>query len=88
MAGPNAVLALAREGYRRSAFRPGDLIQTLRYPGFRRMARKYWRTGMAEVYRDLSERAFVAACQRFIPELVHRRRHPRAFGSPGPVGRP
>ena len=69
--GPNAVLALAREGYRRSALRPGDLTQTLRYPGFRRMARKYWRTGAAEVYRDLSKRAFVAACQRFIPELTH-----------------
>jgi len=69
--GPNAVLALAREGYRRSALRPGDLTQTLRYPGFRRMARKYWRTGAAEVYRDISKRAFVAACQRFIPELAH-----------------
>jgi len=69
--GPNAVLAMAREGYRRSALRPGDLAQTLRYPGFRRMARKYWRTGAAEVYRDLSKRAFVAACQRFIPELTH-----------------
>jgi L-2-hydroxyglutarate oxidase LhgO len=68
--GPNAVLALAREGYRRSAFRPADLMQTLRYPGFRRMARKYWRTGAAEVYRDISKSAFVAACQRFIPELV------------------
>ncbi len=69
--GPNAVLALAREGYRRSTIRPGDLSQTLRYPGFRRMARKYWRTGAAEVYRDLSKRAFVSACQRFIPELAH-----------------
>src|SRR5262249_12667227 len=69
--GPNAVLALAREGYRRAALRPGDLTQTLRYPGFRRMARKYWRTGAAEVYRDISKRAFVAACQRFIPELAH-----------------
>ena len=78
--GPNAVLALAREGYRRSALRPGDLTQTLRYPGFRRMARKYWRTGAAEVYRDLSKRAFVAACQRFIPELTH------ANVMPGPSG--
>jgi L-2-hydroxyglutarate oxidase LhgO len=67
--GPNAVLALAREGYRRWDIRPGDLAQTLGYPGFRRMARKYWRTGLAEVYRDLSKRAFVAACQRFVPEL-------------------
>jgi L-2-hydroxyglutarate oxidase LhgO len=68
--GPNAVLALAREGYRKSAFRLDDLTQTLRYPGFRRMARKYWRTGAVEVYRDLSKRAFVRACQRFIPELT------------------
>jgi (S)-2-hydroxyglutarate dehydrogenase len=67
--GPNAVLALSREGYRRWNIRPGDLAQTLRYPGFRRMARKYWQTGMAEVYRDLNKRAFVAACQRFVPEL-------------------
>ena len=69
--GPNAVLALAREGYRRTALRAGDLAQTLRYPGFRRMARRYWRTGAAEVYRDLSKRALVAACQRFVPELTH-----------------
>jgi (S)-2-hydroxyglutarate dehydrogenase len=69
--GPNAVLALAREGYRRPALRLGDLTQTLRYPGFRRMARRYWRTGAAEMYRDLSKRAFVAACRRFIPELTH-----------------
>jgi (S)-2-hydroxyglutarate dehydrogenase len=68
--GPNAVLALAREGYQRWTIRPADLLQTVGYQGFRRMARKYWRTGAAEVYRDLSKRAFVAACQRFIPELV------------------
>jgi (S)-2-hydroxyglutarate dehydrogenase len=78
--GPNAVLALAREGYRRSALQPGDLMQTLRYPGFRRMARKYWRTGAAEMYRDFSKKAFVAACQRFIPELVP------ADVIPGPSG--
>ena len=78
--GPNAVLALAREGYRRSALQVGDLTQTLRNPGVRRMARRYWRTGAAEVYRDLSKRAFVAACQRFVPELTH------ADVLPGPAG--
>jgi (S)-2-hydroxyglutarate dehydrogenase len=78
--GPNAVLALAREGYRRSTLRLGDLTQTLSYPGFRRMARRYWRTGATEVYRDLSKRAFVAACQRFIPELTH------SDVMPGPSG--
>jgi (S)-2-hydroxyglutarate dehydrogenase len=67
--GPNAVLALAREGYRRWDIRPGDLAQTLGYSGFRRMTRTYWRTGLAEVYRDFSKRAFIAACQRFVPEL-------------------
>jgi L-2-hydroxyglutarate oxidase LhgO len=78
--GPNAVLALAREGYRRWTVRPGDVAQTLGYPGFRRMARRYWRTGMAEVFRDFSKRAFVAACQRFIPELTP------ADVVPGPAG--
>jgi L-2-hydroxyglutarate oxidase LhgO len=78
--GPNAVLALAREGYRRWHARPADVVQTLRYPGFRPMARKYWRTGLTEVYRDFSKRAFVAACQRFIPELVP------ADVLPGPSG--
>jgi L-2-hydroxyglutarate oxidase LhgO len=67
--GPNAVLALAREGYSRWDIGPGDLAQTIGYPGFRRMARRYWRTGLAEVHRDLSKRAFVAACRRFVPEL-------------------
>ena len=86
--GPNAVLATAREGYRRSALQIGDLTQTLRYPGFRRMARKYWRTGAAEVYRDISKRAFVAACQRFVPELTHGDVMPGPFGRAGPVGRP
>ena len=78
--GPNAVLAMAREGYRRSTVRPLDVAQTLSYPGFRRLARKYWRTGMAEIFRDLSKRAFVAACQRFIPELTP------ADVVPGPSG--
>jgi L-2-hydroxyglutarate oxidase LhgO len=78
--GPNAVLALAREGYRRSALQVRDLTQTLRNPGFRRMARMYWRTGATEVYRDLSKRAFVAACQRFVPELAH------TDVLPGPAG--
>jgi L-2-hydroxyglutarate oxidase LhgO len=68
--GPNAVLALAREGYQRWTIRPADLLHTVRYQGFRRMARRYWRTAVAEVHRDLSKRAFVAACQRFVPELV------------------
>jgi (S)-2-hydroxyglutarate dehydrogenase len=68
-AGPNAVLALAREGYRWSHVRPAELMATLRFPGFRAMARKYWRTGAYETYRSLSKRAFVRALQRLVPDL-------------------
>jgi L-2-hydroxyglutarate oxidase len=68
-AGPNAVLALAREGYTWSRVRPAELWATLRFPGFRAMARKYWRTGAYEMYRSLSKRAFVHALQRLVPAL-------------------
>ena len=68
-AGPNAVLALAREGYGWSRARPSEFLGTLRYRGFWSMARKYWRTGAYEVYRSLSKAAFVKALQRLVPEL-------------------
>jgi (S)-2-hydroxyglutarate dehydrogenase len=68
-AGPNAVLALAREGYTWRRVRPAELVATLRYAGFRTMARKYWRTGAYEMYRSLSKRAFVSALQRLVPAL-------------------
>lgn len=67
--GPNAVLAFAREGYRRRDVRPRDLVDALADPGFQRLAFRYWRMGAAEMYRDYSRRAFVASCRRFIPEL-------------------
>ncbi len=68
-AGPNAVLALAREGYTWRRVRPAELLATLRFAGFRTMARKYWRTGAYEMYRSLSKRAFVSALQRLVPAL-------------------
>ena len=68
-AGPNAVLAFAREGYTFGRVKPGELAQTLRYPGFWAMARKYWRTGAYEVYRSLSTAAFVRALQRLVPDI-------------------
>ena len=68
-AGPNAVLAFAREGYGWKTARPGEMLGTLRYRGFWSMARKYWRTGAYEVYRSLSKAAFVKALQRLVPEL-------------------
>ncbi len=68
-AGPNAVLAFAREGYRFGRVRPAEFLGTLTYPGFWAMARRYWRTGAYEVYRSLSKGAFVRALQRLVPEL-------------------
>jgi len=68
-AGPNAVLALAREGYGRFDLVPRDLAETLGYTGFRQLARLHWRSGLAELRRDWSIRAFVDACRRLVPEL-------------------
>jgi L-2-hydroxyglutarate oxidase len=69
-AGPNAVLAFKREGYRRSDFSLRDLAGTLTYSGFWRMAGKHWRDGAAEFHRSLSKSAFVKALQRLVPEIV------------------
>jgi (S)-2-hydroxyglutarate dehydrogenase len=68
-AGPNAVLAFKREGYRWGNFSVRDLAGTLGYAGFWRMAGKYWSYGMSEVYRSLSKHAFVKALQRLLPEV-------------------
>jgi (S)-2-hydroxyglutarate dehydrogenase len=68
-AGPNAVLALAREGYKRTDIDPRDLAGTLTYRGFQRLAVKYWRMGAAEMWRDLSKRAYVREMQRYLPEI-------------------
>jgi L-2-hydroxyglutarate oxidase LhgO len=71
-AGPNAVLAFAREGYGRLSLDARDLVDTLRFRGFRRLARGHWRTGLAEIGRDWWRPAFVRACRRLIPELSAR----------------
>jgi len=68
-AGPNAVLAFAREGYRRRDISIPDLADALTYPGFLRLARRYLRTGLAEMWRDVVKRAFVAELRRFVPEI-------------------
>ncbi len=68
-AGPNAVFAFAREGYAWDRVNLGDLGETLRYPGFWAMARRYWKMGTFEMYRSLSKRAFVEALQRLVPDL-------------------
>jgi L-2-hydroxyglutarate oxidase len=68
-AGPNAVLAFAREGYSWGRIDLGELASTMAYPGFWRMARRYWRTGLYEVCRSLSKAEFVRALRRLVPDL-------------------
>ncbi len=69
MVGPNAVLALAREGYRWRDVSLRDLREVVGSPGFRRFARTHWRTGVSEVAGSLSRRRFVASARRYVPEL-------------------
>jgi 2-hydroxyglutarate dehydrogenase len=69
-AGPNAVLAFARQGYTRTTINPGDLAELLRFPGFWRMGLTYWRIGVDEMYRDFVKAGFVKALQRYVPDLV------------------
>ena len=69
MIGPNAVLALAREGYGWGTVSGRDLLDAVAWLGFRRFARQHWRTGLMEMAGSLSRRRFVAAAQRYIPEL-------------------
>lgn len=67
--GPNAVLAFAREGYRRLQVRPRDLAEALSNRGFRRLARRYWRTGALEMWRDISKRSFWKSVRRYAPDV-------------------
>ena len=67
--GPNAVLAFAREGYALTDFNAADLLETLRYPGFQKLAGRFWQTGMGEMWRSASKRAFVSALQKLVPEI-------------------
>lgn len=68
-AGPNAVLAFSREGYKKSDINIGELAESLAWPGFQKVAAKYWRTGMGEMYRSFSKAAFTKALQKLLPEI-------------------
>jgi L-2-hydroxyglutarate oxidase len=68
-AGPNAVLAYAREGYKKTNIDLGHLLSLVGYRGFWIMAAKYWRMGLGEMYRSVNRRAFVKALQGLLPEL-------------------
>jgi len=67
--GPNAVLALEREGYRRSGFRARDVRDLVGWPGFWRLARRHWRTGVTELRGSLSRRAYMRYAQRYVPDI-------------------
>ena len=68
-AGPNAVLAFSREGYRKSDVNIRELAETLAWPGFQKVAARYWRTGLGEMYRSFSKRAFTNALRKLIPDI-------------------
>lgn len=68
-AGPNAVFAFRREGYNKLDINVPELLESLAWPGFRKVAAKYWKTGMGEYYRSFSKAAFTKALQELIPEI-------------------
>ncbi len=68
--GPNAVLALAREGYSHFTIRPRDVWNMVTYPGFPRLARRFWRTGLDEFSRSFSKDRFARSLQRLVPEVT------------------
>lgn len=69
-AGPNAVLAFKREGYKRLDFKVDEFIESIAYKGFLKVAMKYWKVGAYEMYRSFSKKAFVKALQKLIPEIT------------------
>jgi len=78
--GPNAVLALAREGYLKTDFSMRDILETITWPGFRHVARRHWRTGLGEYKRSIFKSAFVKALQRLVPEITKDDLVPAAAG--------
>ena len=79
-AGPNAVLAFKREGYSKFSVDFGELYETLAWPGFRKVATKFWRTGLGEYYRSFSKAAFTRALQELIPEITENDLKPGGSG--------
>jgi len=79
-AGPNAVLALAREGYSWGVVKPKELLGSLAYPGMLRLARQHWRYGLGEMHRSLSREAMVRRIQRLLPDVRADDLHPAGAG--------
>ena len=90
--GPNAVLAFAREAYGKTDFNLGELFETLGYKGFQKLAGKFWKTGMGEMWRSANKAAFVKALARLVPEIETKHIHSAPAGiraqAIGPDGAP
>ena len=79
-AGPNAVLALKREGYKKFSISLRDTFDIFAYRGFRKLIGKYWKMGIGEMYRSFSKRIFVRALQKLVPDLKLQDVHPGGAG--------
>jgi L-2-hydroxyglutarate oxidase len=79
-AGPNAVLGLAREGYKKTDLNPKELAEILLFPAFWKIAAKNWRTGVEEIKRSFSKEAFVRGLQRLVPEIQEDDLYPVTAG--------
>jgi (S)-2-hydroxyglutarate dehydrogenase len=79
-AGPNAVLGLAREGYKKTDFDLRDFIDELTYPALWRLARANWRTGIGEIHRSFRKKAFVRGLKKLVPEIEEEDVVPIAAG--------
>jgi L-2-hydroxyglutarate oxidase len=86
--GPNAVLALAREGYSWRDVNTRDVVRMMRFSGFRRLVTKHWRTGAHEIYRSLFKSAFVHSLQKLVPSLTAADLIPGSSGVRAQVVRP
>jgi len=78
--GPNAVLALGREAYRKTGFNLQDTWETLTWPGFWQVATRYWQAGLGEYHRSFSKSAFVQALQKLVPEIRSEHLEPGGAG--------
>lgn len=79
-AGPNAVFAFKREGYKKSDFNPNELWESINWPGFRKVVAKYWKTGLGEFKRSYSKGAFTSALQELVPEITKEDLTPAGSG--------
>ncbi len=79
-AGPNAVWAFKREGYKKTSFKADEVWNALSWPGFRTVMRQYWKTGLGEYYRSYRKAAFLKALQRLVPEVQYNDIEPGGAG--------